>query len=153
MKEHRIVQELLTLAAADMLDAAEERRVQQHLLHCDECRTEYGKWTWITGALEALPIPQASQGLVIRTQRLLYSTATAKQHQASKAGMALLVVFSWMVAFMTLSFVRMLGVPLTRWLDVSSTTLWIAYIGTSWFATALAAGILGKRYQQEGRTI
>jgi anti-sigma factor RsiW len=153
MKEHLIVRELLTLEAAEILDPSEERQVQQHMLQCDECRAEHDEWAGIAGALKALPIPQASQRLVVQTQRLLFSAAAARKRQASKIGMALLVIFSWMVAFMTLGFVRMLGVPLTRWLDVSSTTLWITYIGISWFATALAAGILGKRYQQESRTV
>ncbi len=153
MKEHLIVRELLPLASADMLETDQEHLVQQHLLHCPECRAEYSQWNGIAGALKAIPIPQAPQRLVIQTRRLLYSTVSARKHQASKVGLSLLVIFSWMVAFMTLGFVRMLDVPLTRWLDVSSTTLWVVYIGISWFATALAAGILGKRYQQEGRTI
>ena len=153
MKEHFIVRELLTLEAAETLDPAEERRVQQHLLQCDECRAEQSEWARIAGALKALPIPQASQRLVVQTQRLLFSAASTQKQQANKVGLALLVVFSWMVAFMTLELVRIMGIPLTQWLDISSTTMWVTFIGVCWFTSALAAGILGKRYQREGRTI
>jgi len=153
MKEHLIVRDLLTLAAAGMLDPAEERRVQNHVGKCESCRAELGEWVHIAGALNELPTPQASPRLVIQTQRLLLHTASAKKRQASQLGMALLVAFSWMVAFMTLGFVRMLDMPLAQWLDVSSTTVWVTYIGITWFATALAAGLLGKHWQREGRTI
>lgn len=153
MKEHLIVRELLILAAADLLNPGEKQRLQEHLLHCEACRSEQREWTGITRALKTIPIPQASERLVIQTRRLLYSAATAKKQQASRLGLALLVVFSWMVAFTTLKFVQMFDIPVARWLDVSSSTLWFTYIGVSWFVTALAAGILGKRHQQEGRTV
>ena len=48
---------------------------------------------------------------------------------------------------------HVLATPLAQWLDVSSTTVWVAYIGVTWFATALAAGLLGKHWRQEGRTV
>jgi predicted anti-sigma-YlaC factor YlaD len=153
MKEHIFVRDLLTLAAAGMLDAAEQRRVEAHLDHCEACRTEFGEWALLAGALKELPTPQASPRLVLQTQRLLSHKAAARKQQASQLGLALLVVFSWMVAFMTVGFVRMFDIPLARWLDVSSATVWVTYVGITWFSTALAAGLLGKRYQQEGRTI
>jgi anti-sigma factor RsiW len=153
MKEHIFVRDLLTLAAAGMLDAAEQRRVEAHLDHCEACRAEFGEWDLIAGALKEMPTPQAPARLILQTQRLLSHQEAARRHQASQLGLALLVVFSWMAAFMTVGFVRMFDIPLARWLDVSSTTLWVTYVGITWFSTALAAGLLGKRYLQEGRTI
>lgn len=153
MKEHLIVRELLTLAAADMLDPAEEARVQNHLRSCAECRAEQNEWGLIMGALQSVPIPQASPRLVLQTQRLLSHSISAKKNQASRLGLALLVVFSWMVTFMTVRFVRMFDIPLARWLDVPSSAVWFAYNGMTWLATALAAGLLAKHWQQEGRTV
>jgi predicted anti-sigma-YlaC factor YlaD len=153
MNEHIYARDRLTLAAAGMLSPAEQRRVEAHLDHCEECRNELDEWAILTGALKELPIPQAPPRLVIQTQRLLSHAAAAKKSQASQLGLALLVVFSWMVAFMTVGFVRVFDLPLARWLDLSSTTLWIIYIGITWLATALAAGLLGKHWQREGRTI
>lgn len=153
MKEHIFVRDLLTLAAAGLLDDTEQRRVEAHLDHCEACRTELGEWALLAGALKELPTPQASPRLVIQTQRLLSHTAAAKKHQANQLGLALLVMFSWMIVFMTVGFVRMFDIPLARWLDVSSTTVWFTYVGITWFSTALAAGLLGQRFQREGRTI
>jgi anti-sigma factor RsiW len=152
MKEHFIVRDLLTLAAADALTAAEQRLVEKHLRHCDACHAEFSEWMQLAGALRELPIPMAPARLVIQTQRLLSHAAVLKGRQASRFGLAFLVLFSWMSAFVTLRFVRLLDIPLARWLDVSSTTVWITYIGLTWFATALAAGMLGKHWRQEGRT-
>lgn len=153
MNEHFVVRDLLTLAAAGALDPAEQRRVEEHLRQCESCRAELGEWTQLAYALKELPTPMASPKLVIRTQRLLLHAAALRGRQASRLGMALLIAFSWMFAFVTLGFVRLLDLPLAQWLDVSSTTVWIVYIGVTWFATALAAGLLGKHWRQEGRTV
>jgi anti-sigma factor RsiW len=153
MKEHLVIRDLLGLAAAHLLEPAEEEQVQKHLNHCEACRAELGEWSRLAEALQGLPIPQAPPRLVLQTQHLLSQAARAQKGQTSRLALALLVVFSWMVAFMTVGLVRMFDMPLARWLDVSSTTVWIAYVGITWFATAIAAGLLGKHWQQEGRTI
>ncbi len=153
MKEHAVIRELLTLAAAGVLAPAEQRRVEEHLVHCESCRAEFDEWTQLSGLLKELPTPMAPSRLVIQTHRLLSHAAVLRGQQASRLGLALLILFSWMFAFVTLGFVRLLDIPLAQWLDVSSTTVWIAYIGVTWFATALAAGLLGKHWRQEGRTV
>jgi anti-sigma factor RsiW len=153
MKEHFVIRDLLTLAAADALAPDEQRRVEEHLRHCESCRAEFGEWMRLAGALKELPIPMAPAKLVIQTQRLLSHAAVLRGRQASQLGLAFLVLFSWMFAFVTFRFVRLLDIPLAQWLDVSSTTVWVLCIGVTWFATALAAGLLGKHWRQEGRTV
>ena len=153
MKEHIKARDLLALSAAGVLDPAEERRVEAHLRHCESCRAEFSVWNLLAGALKDLPTPQAPPRMVLQTQRLLKHTAALRQQSGSKLWLAILVAFSWMVAFVTLGFVRLLDIPVAQWLDVSSTTLWVVYIGLTWLATALAAGLLGKHWQQEGKTI
>ena len=152
MKEHDFVRDHLTLAAAGALSPTEQRRVEEHLRQCETCRIEFGEWTQLAGALRELPIPMAPAKLVVQTQRLLAHAAVLKGKYAGRLGLALLISFSWMFAFVTFEFVRQLNSPLAKWLDVSSSTFWFIYIGVTWFATALAAGLLGKHWRQEGRT-
>jgi anti-sigma factor RsiW len=144
---------IFDIGVADALAPAEQRLVEKHLRHCDACRAELGEWMQLAGALRDLPIPMAPASLVIQTQRLLSHAAVLKGRQTSRFGLAFLVWFSWMFAFVTFRFVRLLDMPLAQWLDVSSTTVWVAYLGVTWFATALAAGLLGKHWRQEGRTV
>jgi predicted anti-sigma-YlaC factor YlaD len=152
MKEHLVVRDLLALAAAGALAPVEQRRVEEHLQRCESCSAEFSEWLSLAGALKQLPIPMAPPKLVLKTQSLL-SHAALKGRPASRIGLALLVLFSWMVTFTTVKFVQLFDIPVSQWLEVSSTTLWVAYIGATWFATALAAGLLGKHWRQEGRTI
>jgi len=153
MKEHIVVNGLLTLAAASMLDPAEQRRVEKHLLECEACRTELSEWTLLAGALRELPTPQAPPRLVLQTQRILAYALSFQERQVSRFVLALLVLFSWLVTFVTLRFVSLLDIPLARWLDVSSTAVWIAYIGVTWLATAFAVSLLVKHRQQERKII
>lgn len=154
MTEHQRVHNLLTLAAAGVLTPSEERRVRQHLRHCEECQAELNGWNRLAGTLKGLPTPQAPPRLVLHTQRLVRHAAVVRQQAGSKLWLAILITFSWIVAFLNVRFLQMLDLPVAQWLDVSSTTLWMTYIGWTWLATALAAGLLGrKRWQQEGRSL
>jgi anti-sigma factor RsiW len=149
MKEHPIVRDLLSLAAAGILDPAEQRRVETHLHECESCRDELGGWIRLTGALKELPTPQAPPRLVLQTQRILAYASSCRSRQTSRVGLTILVLFSWVITYMTLKFVSLLNIPLAQWLNISSTTVWVTYIGMSWVATAFAVGALVKRRQQE----
>jgi anti-sigma factor RsiW len=154
MKEHFVVHDLLPLAAAGALVPAEQRRVETHLQHCELCHTEFSEWMQLAGTLKELPTPMASPKLVARTQRLLSHSAVLRGQRMSRLGLSLLIVFSWMFAIVTLRFVQLFDMPLAAWLDISSTTVWVGYIGVTWFATALAAGLLSKHYwRREDRTV
>jgi anti-sigma factor RsiW len=153
MKEHLITQELLTLAAAGVLNEAEQRQVEQHLQGCEACRAEFDEWIRVAGALKELPIPQAPPRLVVQTQRLLTHFAGIKRRQSSQAGIALLIASSWVFALMTIELFRLFDMPLAEWLKISATTAWITYIGLTWLAAAIAAGLLGKHWRREGRTV
>ena len=154
MREHSGVRDLLSLAAAGGLDTAQQRRVEEHLHRCEACRAEFNGWTRLADALKELPTPHAPPELVLRTLRLLETHAAAdKKKRAARAVPAFLILFSWIVTVLNWSLVRLFDLPLARWLDVSSTTVWVTYIGITWLATALAAGLLGKHWQQEGKTL
>jgi anti-sigma factor RsiW len=153
MKEHSAVRDLLSLAVAGVLDPAEQRQVEEHLRGCDACRTELNEWRRLARVLRELPTPQAPPKLVLQTRRLLEAYTAAKgKYQGSRLVLVFLIGFSWIVSVLTWQLVGRLDIPLTQWLNVSSTIIWIAYIGTTWLATVLAAGMLGKHAQQEGKT-
>jgi anti-sigma factor RsiW len=154
MDQHADIRELLTLAAAGALDEAEQRRVESHLHHCDDCRAELAQWQQLTGALEALPTPQAPLGLVERTRRQMARQAAARAEQRHTRNLLLwLGGFAWITTFASWVGLRWMGEHVAVAFGVSSTGLtvaWIFYILAAWTATALAAAVLGRRYREGG---
>lgn len=154
MDEHASIRELLTLAAAGTLDGAEQRWVEDHLRQCQDCRAELAAWQRLTGALEAMPTPQAPLGLVERTRRQMASRAAARaEHRRTRNLLVWLTVFAWAITLMSWLGFQWMGDRLARVLGVSFTGLtmaWILYTLAAWLATALAAGLLSQRYR-EGR--
>lgn len=154
MIEHSTAYELLALAAVNALDPSEQPQVEEHMRHCEACRTEFDGWIRIIDDLKLLPAPQPSPKLAPRTRRLLEACAAGtRQRHGSRTLSTFLVLFSWIITVLNWFLVRLFNIPLARWLDVSSTTVWVTYIGMAWLATALAAALLGKHWQQEGKTI
>jgi anti-sigma factor RsiW len=157
MDQHAEIRELLTLAAAGALDAAEQRRVEEHLRHCSDCRAELAAWQRLTGALEAMPTPQAPKGLVERTRRQMEKRAAAHaEHRWNRTSLAWLIAFAWISTLLTWPLVQFFGGRLGGLLDLSSrgvTQVWVGYAIVSWMASIVVAGLLGQRRQQEGRTL
>lgn len=156
MNQHDDIRDLLTLAAAGALDATEQRQVEEHLRQCAGCRAELESWQRLTGALQALPTPQAPTGLVERTRSRLESQAVVRAEHRRKLGVLFtLTACAWMFSVLSWLAFRVIGGPVIQTLGVSSITLtagWIAYTLVSWLMTGLAAAMLGKRHQREGRT-
>ena len=157
MNQHAEIRELLTLAAAGALDAAGQRRVEEHLRQCSGCRAELAAWQRLTGALEAMPTPQAPKGLVERTRRQMENRAAAHaEHRWNRTALAWLIAFAWLSTLLTWPLVQFFGGRLGGLLDLSSrgvTQVWIGYAIVSWMASLVVAGLLGQRRQQEGRTL
>jgi predicted anti-sigma-YlaC factor YlaD len=157
MSEHTVIYELLPLAAAGTLDTVEQRQVQEHLVHCEECRTEFECWSRLIGALSELPKPLTPQGLLIRTHSLLeIQAATRKEFRWNQRMLVFLVIFSWTATLLNWLIVHFLDSRLTLWLNISSTRLtelWVLHLLLAWLATAWVAGMLGKRSQREGRIV
>jgi len=156
MNEHDEIRPLLTLAAAGALDGAVERRVEEHLRQCSACRAEFESWQGLIGALKRMPTPQAPLGLVERTRLKLEAQAAARAELRRKwIVLSILTVLAWMFSFLSWVVFQMLGGRLAQSFDVSATVItaaWIGYTMISWLATGLVAAMLGKRYEQEGRT-
>jgi anti-sigma factor RsiW len=157
MNEHSEIRELLTLAAAGVLSAAEQRRVEEHLPHCDACRAEFHGWSRLTGALQKQPTPQAPPDLVRQTRRMLELRAQAlHERRQNHFVLGMLVLLGWTLTLLNWPVLHLLDGPLRQWFNVSSTqlnTLWVTYMLAAWIATALAVAVLGRRRQQEGRTL
>jgi len=156
MNEHHAIEELLALAAAGALDAAEQGRVEEHLRHCETCRAEFAGWLRLTGSLKDLPTPQAPPALLEQTRRKLEARAAAQRaHRTNHFMLGLLLLFAWTVTLLNWPLLRLLQGRLVQWLDISSgqiTALWASYILMAWLGTALAAGLLARR-QPKGRTV
>jgi predicted anti-sigma-YlaC factor YlaD len=154
MKDHQAVQELLSLAAAGVLNPKEQQRVQEHLRQCVICRAEFDDWQQITHELRILPTPQAPAGLLLRTQRLIQSHQFQAANNPGRLLLpCLLLVFSWVSLFLNYHLLRLIDLPLAKWLDISTTAIWISYIGISWLVAALSAGILARHLHREGKTV
>jgi anti-sigma factor RsiW len=157
MNEHSEIRELLTLAAAGALDASEQGRVQEHLRHCEACRAEFAGWSRLSGALQELTTPQAPSGLVEQTRRAMEMRAAAqRERRASHFRLGLLLLFAWTVTLLNWPLLQLLNGRLEQWMNVSSgrlTVIWAGYVLLAWMATALAAGLLGRSRQREGRTV
>jgi anti-sigma factor RsiW len=157
MNEHAEIRELLTLAAAGALDEAEQRRVEDHLRQCSDCRAELAAWQRLTGALEALPTPQAPAGLVERTRRQMENRAAAQaEHRWHRMTLVWLTAFAWISTLLTWPLFQLFSGKLGEVFDVTPGSLnqmWIAYMVVSWIGSAVVAGVLGQRRHQEGRTI
>ena len=67
MSEHDKVRELLGLAAAGALTAAEEKQVAEHVRSCVSCSNELDAWRPLATELRRLPTPQPSSWLVQTT--------------------------------------------------------------------------------------
>ncbi|HMF89449.1 MAG TPA: zf-HC2 domain-containing protein [Candidatus Angelobacter sp.] len=157
MNQHDDIRDLLTLAAAGALDAAEQRSVAEHLRQCAGCRAELESWQRLTGALEALPTPQAPLGLVERTRRQLEARVSVQAERSRKRALLVwLTVLGWASTLLTWPLFQLLGGRIAGALDLSSQGLnqvWIGYLVASWTIGVVAAGLLGQRHQQEGRTL
>jgi anti-sigma factor RsiW len=157
MNQHDDIRDLLSLAAAGALDAAEQRQVEEHLRQCAGCRAELEFWQRLTGSLEALPTPQAPVGLVERTRRQLEAKVSVQAERRSKRALLVwLTLLGWATTLLTWPLFQLFGSRLGGVLDLSPqgvTSAWIGYLVVSWMISALVAGMLGQRCQQEGRTL
>lgn len=159
MIEHNEIRDLLPLAAAGALSAEEQKQVEEHLLQCADCQIEFTAWSRITGALEAMPTPPAPVGLVECTRRTLerHAAVTAERRQ-QRWLFFWLTAFAWATTLLTWPIFEFLGSRAGNYVDLSWTHLtvgevWFGYMLLVGTVGALAAGALGKRRMQEGRTV
>jgi anti-sigma factor RsiW len=139
------------------LDAAEQRRVEEHVLQCEACRTEFQSLGRLTGALQKQVMPQAPRGLVEQTRRILeLRMQSQRERRRSYFFLSGLAILGWILTLLNWPLLRLLDGPLIRTFNLTPTQLtwiWTTYILAAWLGTVLAASVLGKRFQKEGRTV
>ena len=68
MTTHETIRQLLALSAAGLLDAADDRRVRQHVQECAECAAALDDLAALSADLCRLPAPMAPPDLLARTE-------------------------------------------------------------------------------------
>lgn len=148
MTEHESIKSMLALAAAAALDAAELRRVEQHIRTCDVCSQELTAWGVYASSLPSMPPPVAPHGLLERTRaRVIEQRSLAVARRRNNLKLAALVVFGWAASLASWILVRLfaggalpvLGVNLVS--AVAWSLLSTAFV---WMTAATAAAVLGK---------
>ena len=149
--------DLLPLAAAGALDAAESARVEAHLRECPACAGEAAAWRAVAGELGRLPAPKPSRALVARTVEVVEERLAERAELAwSRAALAFLVAFGWTMAVLSWVIVDLVNGALALRLQrsVGSSAAWYAaYLVAGWLSAGASAVLLGRRAREEGRTI
>lgn len=154
---HTAVRAWLPLAAGGALDAAEQRRLEEHARECEECRRELEIWSAYAQGLRQLPQPAPPAHLAERTRtRVTQERATAADRRWDELMLGALALFAWTIG-LTFWFVArvitggalvFLGTNLVRfgmWTLLSTVLVWLT--------AAVAALALGKRRRELRRAI
>jgi len=149
MSEHAAIRELLSLAAAGVLEADDERRVQQHVDVCDACRRELEVWQGYSRELGRLPAPVAPKYLAERTRaRVLEQQAAVAQRRWDDIVLAVLVLLGWTVSLVAWVVFRLFSGGMLSVVETSFVTI-LEWLGAStlfaWLTAAVAAVMLGSR--------
>jgi len=149
LSDHAAIRELLSLAAAGVLDPEEQRRVQQHVDVCDACRRELELWQGYSRELVRLPAPVAPKYLAERTSaRILAQRAAASQRRWDDIVLAVLVLLGWTVSLVAWIVFRLFSGGMLAVLESGFVTILI-WLGAStlfaWLTAAVAAVMLGGR--------
>jgi anti-sigma factor RsiW len=149
VSEHASIRELLSLAAAGVLDPDEQRRVEQHATVCDACRRELELWQGYSRELVRLPAPVAPKYLADRTRALvLEKRAAATERRWDDIVLAVLVLLGWTVSLVVWVVFRLFTGGMLSVMESSFVTI-LEWLGAStlfaWLTAAVAAVMLGSR--------
>lgn len=152
---HDEIREMLGLAAAGALSAAEEQRVMSHVRSCSDCASQLEDWRLLTGSLRRLPTPQPRAAIVerarARAEMVLAEEAASRRNSLV---LVLLVCFAWVVTLASWPIFRMVSGGLLVWFDPRFNQTWLVFAGFTgllWATGGLAAVLLGRHRQQERR--
>jgi anti-sigma factor RsiW len=142
MTTHETIRQLLALSAAGLLDAADERRVREHVHECAECATALEDLSAVSADLCRLPAPMAPADLMARTE------ARVAAELAAQAGLrhgAILAVgaglFTWMAALATWGLYRFLA----------GSAGWLAWLMLTTVPAYMAAGTVAVMFASRRR--
>ena len=157
MSEHDKIRELLALAAAGALTAAEERRVAEHVRSCVSCSNELEAWRPIASELRRLPTPQPSSWLVQATLARAEAKLTEQaEHDWNRRVMIVVVAFAWLLTIASWLPFHVLSERFGSLLGPQFTSTWInfaAFTALGWLAGGVAAVMLAIRQRGERRLV
>src|SRR5262249_20112477 len=137
MSEHDKVRELLVLAAAGALTAAEEKRVAEHVRSCVLCSNELERWRPIATELRRLPTPQPSSWLFQATlARAEVKLADEAEHVWNRHVIIIVVTLAWLVTIANWLVFRFVSGRFGSLLGPQFSHTWIS------FAALTALGLL-----------
>jgi predicted anti-sigma-YlaC factor YlaD len=142
MTTHANIRQLLALSAAGLLEAADERRVREHVHECAECAAALDELAAVSADLSRLPAPIAPADLLARTE------ARVAAEQAAQAGLrhgALLAVgaglFAWMATLAPWGLYRLL----------TGSAGWLAWLLLTTVPAYMAAGAVAVLFASRRR--
>ena len=149
MSEHDSISGMLSLASAGVLSPEEERRVQNHLTECPDCRRELAIWKMVAGEVRRPEPCRVPSGLLERTREVLVASEGAREERRwSDAILAFLVLFTWTMGAVTWLAVRLVtdGPSGVASASLGGSLLWIG--GSTllaWLTAGIAAAVLTLR--------
>ena len=147
MTEHESIRELLALAAAGVLAADEQRRVERHTTACDACRRELESWQGYAHELSRLPAPAVPADLAENTRKRIFSQQTAAtERRWNDVVLTVLALYAWTIALVTWIVWRLVRGDAISLFDTNFLRI-VIWSGVStafaWVTAAIAAVILG----------
>jgi len=142
MTTHKTIRQLLALSAAGLLDAADERRVREHVRECAECATALDELAAVSADLCRLPTPMAPADLVARTEARMAAELAAQTSQRHGAILAVGAgLFAWMAALATWGLYRFFA----------GSAGWLAWIVLTTVPAYMTAGAVAVMFASRRR--
>ena len=155
MSEHEKVRELLALAAAGALTAAEEKQVAEHVRSCVSCSNELDAWRPIATELRRLPTPQPSWWLLQATlARAEAKLADEAEHVWNRHVIIFVVTLAWLLTIASWPVFDFVSPYFGSLLGPQFGDTWIgfaAFTALGWLAGGVAAVMLAVRQRGERR--
>ena len=155
MSEHDKIRELLALAAAGVLTAAEERRVAEHVRSCVSCSNELDAWRPIATELRRLPTPQPSSWLVQATlARAEAKLAEQAEQDWNRHVIIFVVALAWLLTIASWPAFHFVSRRFGSLLELQFSHTWISFAvftALGWIAGGVAAVMLAVRQRGERR--
>jgi anti-sigma factor RsiW len=151
------VTDLLPLAAAGALDPVEAQQVERHLRECPACAGEAAAWRLLGEGLGRLPAPKPPPALVARAVEAVERRLAERAERTwNAAALGFAVAFAWTMAAVAWLLLDLVSGELALRLErpVGPTAAWYAaYVVGGWLTAGVAAALLGRHTQQEGRIV
>ncbi len=142
MTPHETTRQLLALSAAGLLDAADERRVREHVRECAECAAALDDLAAVAADLGRLPAPIAPPHLLARTEARVAAELAARSGLRHGALLAVAAgLFAWMSALGTWGLYRFL----------TGSADWLAWLVLTTVPAYMAAGAVAAMFASRRR--